>query len=120
MIQGLKSTIKEEPASATRTMSPLLLLALHESQVSRKEDSWDSSLAGSGAHDNGDKATRRGLGLDVKDIHPVNRALRLKLKQLSELLSSPPALWRSSDAVWRSNDTKAEGDCILSYGPARQ
>lgn len=60
---------------------------------SAEKDSWDSSLAGSGAHDNSDKATRRGGGLDVKDIHPVNRALSLKLKQLSERLSSLPALW---------------------------
>lgn len=34
-----------------------------------------------------------GGGLDVKDIHPVNRALSLKLKQLSERLSSLLALW---------------------------
>lgn len=35
-----------------------------------------------------------GGGLDVKDIHPVNRALSLKLKQPSErALSSLLALW---------------------------
>lgn len=76
MIQGLKSTIKEEPALLyTLGQCHHYSSALHESQVSRKKDSRDSSLAGSTAHDNSDKATRRGVGLDVKDIHPVNGAV---------------------------------------------
>ena len=81
----------------------------HESQVrgkkkkgkKRKKDSWDASVAGFSAQDNSDKARRwrRSVGgwLDVKDIHPVNRALSLKLKQPSErALSSLLALWWAS------------------------
>lgn len=41
------------------------------------------------------KQPERGGGLNVKDIHPFNGALSLKLKQLLGRLSSLPALWRA-------------------------
>lgn len=65
MMQGLKFTIKHlGVGSATRTMSPLLFRAR-----SAKKDSRDSSLAGSSAHDNSDKATRKGGRTECKG-HP--------------------------------------------------
>lgn len=64
MMQGLKSTIKEGLGAHNDVVT------LHmRVRSTEKKDSLDSSLAGSGTHDNGDKATRGREGSGRKG-HP--------------------------------------------------
>lgn len=81
---------------------------------SAEKDSGDSSVAGSSAHDNSDNASRRRGAMDVKDIHPVNRDLSLKIKRAFKASLIINGFVESSDAVQCTKGTKEGGECILS------
>lgn len=65
----------------------------HESQVNRKKILGIPLWLAQALMTTVTKQPEGGRGLDVKDIHPVNRASSLKLKELPERLSSLLALW---------------------------